>query len=42
MECPACGGLTGRVHPYHRRRLAALPVAGRGVVVELRSEGCGA
>jgi transposase len=36
VGCPACGALTGRVHAYHRRQLAALPVAGRGVVVEMR------
>ncbi|MET7425742.1 transposase family protein [Dactylosporangium sp. NPDC005555] len=36
VGCPVCGELTGRVHAYHRRRLAALPVAGRGVVVEVR------
>lgn len=36
MRCPACGEPTGRVHAYHRRRLAALPVAGRGVLIELR------
>jgi hypothetical protein len=35
-ECPTCGALTARVHAYHRRRLAALPVAGRGVVIEVR------
>ncbi|GAB3850461.1 hypothetical protein GCM10027610_075460 [Dactylosporangium cerinum] len=36
VGCPVCGALTRRVHAYHRRRLAALPVAGRGVVVEVR------
>ena len=36
VRCPACGEPTGRVHAYHRRRLAALPVSGRGVVVEVR------
>ncbi|WP_268871720.1 transposase family protein [Actinoplanes utahensis] len=36
MACPLCDQLTGRVHAYHRRRIAAPPVAGRGVVVEVR------
>ncbi|MDG6107201.1 transposase family protein [Dactylosporangium aurantiacum] len=36
VGCPTCAESTGRVHAYHRRRFAALPVAGRGVVVEVR------
>jgi hypothetical protein len=45
--CPQCGALSRRVHAHHVRRLADLPVAGRGMVVELRvrrlvcqAEGC--
>jgi transposase len=34
--CPQCGQPAQRVHAYHMRRLADLPAAGRGVVVELR------
>jgi hypothetical protein len=34
--CPRCDQPAQRVHAYHRRRLADLPAAGRGVVVELR------
>jgi transposase len=34
--CPRCGGASRRVHARHLRRLADLPVAGRGVVVELQ------
>jgi transposase len=36
VACPTCDQPTGRVHAYHRRRIAGLPVAGRGVVVEVR------
>ncbi|MEU7876571.1 ISL3 family transposase [Dactylosporangium sp. NPDC049140] len=36
VACPGCGWRTRRVHAYHVRRLADLPVAGRGVVLELR------
>ncbi len=35
VACPRCGTLTGRVHGYHRRRLADLPVGGRPMVIEL-------
>ncbi|WP_374582875.1 transposase family protein [Frankia sp. CiP3] len=35
MACPRCGTLTGRVHGYHRRRLADLPVGGRPMMIEL-------
>jgi transposase len=34
--CPRCGGASRRVHARHLRRLVDLPVAGRGVVVELQ------
>lgn len=34
--CPQCGRPSRRVHAWHVRCLADLPVAGRGVVVELR------
>jgi hypothetical protein len=36
VACPGCGKLTRRVHGYHLRRLADVPVGGRSVVVELR------
>jgi transposase len=36
VGCPRCGTLTKRVHAYHRRRLADMPVAGRGLVLDLR------
>jgi transposase len=36
VSCPGCGKLTRRVHGYHLRRLADVPVGGRCVVVELR------
>ncbi len=36
VACPLCEQPTGRVHAYHHRQIAALPVAGRGVVVEVR------
>ncbi|GAA2814708.1 hypothetical protein GCM10020219_103950 [Nonomuraea dietziae] len=35
-SCPACGVLTRRVHAYHMRRLADVPVGSRTVVVDLR------
>jgi transposase len=34
--CPECGTASRRVHAWHLRRLTDLPVAGRGVVVQLR------
>ncbi|NJP98419.1 transposase [Nonomuraea sp. FMUSA5-5] len=34
--CPSCGTATGKVHGYHRRRLADRPVDGLPVVIELR------
>ncbi|MFD0746608.1 ISL3 family transposase [Phytohabitans flavus] len=36
VACPQCSRPSRRVHGYHVRRLADLPAAGRGVVVELR------
>jgi transposase len=36
VACPECDRPSERVHGYHVRRLADLPAAGRGVVVELR------
>ncbi|WP_131770623.1 transposase family protein, partial [Candidatus Protofrankia datiscae] len=35
VACPRCGTLTARVHGYHRRRLADLPVGDRPVVIEV-------
>jgi transposase len=37
VACPQCDQPAQRVHAYHLRRLADLPAAGRGVVVELRA-----
>ncbi|MFC4121473.1 transposase family protein [Nonomuraea zeae] len=34
--CPSCGVATGKVHGYHRRRLADRLVDGMPVVIELR------
>jgi transposase len=36
VPCPVCGRLTGKVHGYHRRTVADVPVDGRPVVVSLR------
>jgi transposase len=36
VACPQCGQAAERVHAYHRRRLADLPVGGRGVIIDLR------
>ncbi|GGK16098.1 hypothetical protein GCM10010124_05910 [Pilimelia terevasa] len=36
VACPLCAQPTRRVHAYHRRQIAALPVAGRGVVVDVQ------
>lgn len=36
VPCPQCGQPAGRVHAYHERRLADLPVGGRGVIIDLR------
>jgi len=36
VACPLCDQPTERVHAYHRRQIAALPVAGRGVVVDVQ------
>jgi transposase len=34
--CPRCGGGSRRVHAWHVRQLADLPVTGRRLVIELR------
>jgi transposase len=34
--CPGCGTLTGRVHGYHGRTAADVPVDGRRVVVKVK------
>jgi transposase len=36
VVCPQCGQPTERVHAYHQRRLADLPIGGRGVIIDLR------
>jgi transposase len=34
--CPRCGGVSRRVHAWHVRQLADLPVTGRRLLIELR------
>lgn len=36
VGCPACGKPTGRVHAFHERMLADVPVDGRRVLVRVR------
>ncbi|MYS81795.1 ISL3 family transposase [Streptomyces sp. SID5474] len=36
VACPMCGQLTGRVHGFHRRVIADVPVDGRRVVASVR------
>ncbi|MEU2867306.1 transposase family protein, partial [Streptomyces mirabilis] len=36
VPCPVCGQPTGRVHGFHGRRVADVPVDGRRVVVSVR------
>ena len=36
VPCPKCGQLTGRVHGFHSRRVADVPVDGRRVVASVR------
>ena len=36
VPCPVCGTPTAKVHGYHRRRVADVPVDGRQAVVHLR------
>ncbi|GAB3004534.1 hypothetical protein GCM10023080_082720 [Streptomyces pseudoechinosporeus] len=36
VPCPSCGALSGRVHGYHRRTVADVPVDERRVVVRVR------
>lgn len=38
--CPACGVSSGRVHGYHLRTVADVPVDGRQVVVRVRRLAC--
>ena len=40
VACPWCGAETGRVHGYHERTAADVPVGGRRVLVRVRSAGC--
>jgi transposase len=37
VACPGCGAETGRVHGYHERTAADVPVDGRRVVVKVRA-----
>jgi transposase len=37
VACPGCGTETGRVHGYHERTAADVPVDGRRVVVKVRA-----
>ncbi len=48
VPCPGCGGETARVHGYHERTAADVPVDGRRVVVKVKARrmrcpdlGCG-
>ena len=36
VACPGCGAVTARVHGYHERTVADVPVDGRRVVVRVR------
>jgi transposase len=36
IVCPGCGAKTSRVHGYHERAAADVPVDGRRVVVKVR------
>ncbi|MGC5022700.1 transposase family protein [Micromonospora sp. DT47] len=36
VACPQCSQPTERVHAYHQRRLADLPVGGRAVIIDLQ------
>ncbi|WUJ22448.1 ISL3 family transposase [Micromonospora sp. NBC_00389] len=36
VACPQCGQPSERVHAYHQRRLADLPVGGRAVIIDLQ------
>ncbi|MEU5912775.1 transposase family protein, partial [Micromonospora sp. NPDC047527] len=36
VACPGCAAVTGRVHGYHQRTLADVPVDARPVVVRVR------
>jgi transposase len=37
VACPGCGGQTSRVHGYHERTPADVPVDGRRVLVKMRA-----
>ena len=37
VACPGCGTETGRVHGYHERTAADVPVDGRRVLVKVRA-----
>ncbi|MFQ6199437.1 MFS transporter [Streptomyces sp. NPDC000405] len=37
MACPECGTVTAKVHGYHGRTMADVPVDGRQVVIRLRA-----
>jgi transposase len=36
VRCPGCGAETARVHEYHERTAADIPVGGRRVLVQVR------
>jgi transposase len=36
VACPGCGTATSRVHGYHERKVADVPVDGRRVLVRVR------
>ena len=36
VACPGCGAVTSRVHGYHERTAADVPVDGRRVLVKVR------
>jgi transposase len=36
VACPGCGAETARVHGYHRRTAADVPVGGHRVLVRVR------
>ena len=42
VACPGCGTATSRVHGYHERTAADVPVDGRRVLVRVRVAGCAA
>src|SRR5215470_15439165 len=42
VTCPGCGAETARVHEYHERTAADVPVDGRRVLVRVRVPACAA